>query len=91
MGNIKSVIYKNCDEGQKSIILTAFKQIYSREDVTRLVYYDIQTTDKVTIFLENKEIIFINKMEFINFVKNLCRPFILIEEKHNNHVYFVYN
>jgi hypothetical protein len=38
---------------------------------------------------EDNKIIFTNKMEFINFVKHLGRPFILVEAETNN-VCFVY-
>ena len=89
MGNIKSFIYNNCDEGQKYKILTGFKKLYLREDVSELYFYKMEPNYNITIILENKEIIFTNQMEFIDFMQNLCRPFIIIE--HHNYVYFVYN
>lgn len=86
MGNNKSIIYKNCDEGQKSMILTGFKQRYSQENVSHLGFVNLRNPCGIKIYSGDKEIIFENKMEFINFVKNLGRPFILEAE----YVYFVY-
>ena len=97
MGNSKSIYYGDCDEGVKSVILSEFIKKYSDKKITGIRYYcfdtyDIKKKDYIYVYTDTTKIVFKNKLELIQLVENVDRPFIIMGELLDdiNQIYFVY-